>query len=570
MSSTPCSPPRTGASSSISASISSAWRALSENVRANGVVQGGSTITQQLAKNLFLTNERSMERKIKEAYLALWLEMNLSKKEILQLYLDRAYLGGGTFGIAAAADFYFDKSIKDVTLSEAAMIAGLFKAPGHLAPHINLPAARGRANVVLSNMVDSGFATEGQVLHARLNPATAVDRGGRDSPDYFLDWAFEEVKRLAPATGRRRSWRAPRIDLDIQRAAEESLEYHLRQYGNDYGASEGAIVVLENNGAVRAIVGGRDYARSQFNRATRALRQTGSSFKTYVYTAAMEAGFTPNSVVPTAPITWAGWSPQNYNARLFRQRHLTSALVRSINTVPVRLTRDHLSVETVKNMTVAMGVESDLGNHRTMVLGTSGITVLDQATGYGTLANGGYAGMRHGITQLMTHGGEVVYDRQRDAPPPRRVVSEQAVAAMNSILVQIPEWGTGRRAALEGIRSGRQDRHHAELSRWLVCRLHRQLHRRRLVRKRRLHADPPHDRRLAAGDDLAAPDDLCAPERRTEAHSRRGGAGRVEVTPLEMAKWRGGRRRATGRPCCPRAPRGLLQSMNELFRVPRP
>jgi len=429
-------------------------RAFNENMRANGVVQGGSTLTQQLAKNLFLTNERSMERKIKEAYLALWLEMNLTKTEILQLYLDRNYLGGGTFGIAAAADFYFDKSIKDVTLAEAAMIAGLFKAPGHLAPHINLPAARGRANVVLSNMVDAGFATEGQVLHARLNPATAVDRGGRESPDYFLDWAFEEVKKLARRDGPTSIVARTTIDLDLQRAAEESLEFHLRQYGSDYGASQGAIVLLENNGAVRAIVGGRDYARSQFNRATRALRQTGSSFKVYVYAAAMEAGFTPNSVVTDGPITWAGWSPQNYTRGFSGNVTLTNALVRSLNTVPVRLTRDHLGVDTVKNMTIAMGVEADLGNHRTMVLGTSGITVMDQATGYGTLANGGYAGMRHGISQMTTHGGEVLYDRERDAPAPVRVLSEEAVAAMNTIMVQIPEWGTGRRAALQGIQSG--------------------------------------------------------------------------------------------------------------------
>ncbi len=429
-------------------------RALSENMRANGVVQGGSTLSQQLAKNLFLTNERSMERKIKEAYLALWLEMNLSKKEILQLYLDRAYLGGGTFGVAAAADFYFDKDIKDITLAEAAMIAGLFKAPGNYAPHINLPAARGRANVVLSNMVDAGFMTEGQVLHARLNPATAVDRGQRDSPDYYLDWAFEEVKKLVDRNSPHAVVARTTIDLDLQRAAEESLEFHLRQYGPDYRASEGAIVVVENNGAVRAIVGGRDYARSQFNRATRALRQTGSSFKTYVYTAAMESGFTPSSVVSDAPITWAGWSPQNYTRGFSGNMNLTTALVRSINTVPVRLARDHLGIDLIKETTVAMGVESPLGNHRTMVLGTSGMTVMDQATGYLTLAAGGYVGLRHGITQITTHGGEVVYDFERDAPPPRRVVSEQAVAAMNSILVQIPEWGTARRAALEGIRSG--------------------------------------------------------------------------------------------------------------------
>ena len=183
-------------------------RAMSENVRANSVVQGGSSLTQQLAKNLFLSNERTIERKVKEAFLAVWLEMNLSKKEILQLYLDRAYMGGGTFGITAAADFYFGKSVKDLNLAEAAMLAGLFKAPAKYAPHVNLPAARARANVVLTNLVQGGFMTDGQVLQARLHPADIVDRGDRKSPDYFLDWAFEEVKRLDRQVGRALDGRA--------------------------------------------------------------------------------------------------------------------------------------------------------------------------------------------------------------------------------------------------------------------------------------------------------------------------------------------------------------------------
>jgi penicillin-binding protein 1A len=428
-------------------------RALSENVRANSVVQGGSTLTQQLAKNLFLTNERSIDRKIKEAYLSLWLEWNLPKKEILQLYLDRSYLGGGTFGVAAAADFYFDKTIKELTLAEAAMIAGLFKAPGNYAPHINLPAARGRANVVLSNMVDAGFMTEGQVLSARLHPATSVDRGDQDSPDYFLDWAFEEVKKIAPQGVTHALVARTTIDLDLQRAAEESVDFHLRQHGQSYNVSEGALVLAETNGAIRALVGGRDYARSQFNRATRALRQTGSSFKPYVYTAAMEEGFTPDSIVPDAPINWAGWSPKNYSRGYAGNIPLSSALIRSINTVPVRLTKDHLGVPRVIEQVKKMGVESELNGHKTMILGTSGMTVMDQATGYLTLANGGLAGTRHGITQLTTHSGEVVYDISRDAPAPARVVSEQAVASMNQIMVQIPETGTARRAALEGVRS---------------------------------------------------------------------------------------------------------------------
>ena len=288
-------------------------RAMSENVRANSVVQGGSSITQQLAKNLFLTNERTVERKVKEAFLAVWLEVNLSKKEILQLYLDRAYMGGGTFGIAAAADFYFGKSVKDLNLAEAAMLAGLFKAPAKYAPHINLPAARARANVVLTNLVQGGFMTEGQVLSARLHPADIVDRGDRKSPDYFLDWAFEEAKRHRRRSRGMRSMVArTTIDMNLQRAAEESVEFHLRQYGKEYGVTEGAIVVMETGGAVRAIVGGRDYGASQFNRATKALRQTGSSFKPYVYATAMEHGFTPDSVISDGPISWGGWSPKNY------------------------------------------------------------------------------------------------------------------------------------------------------------------------------------------------------------------------------------------------------------------
>jgi penicillin-binding protein 1A len=430
-------------------------RALAQNVRANSVVQGGSTLTQQLAKNMFLTNERTVERKIKEAFLALWLEMNLTKREILQLYLDRAYMGGGTFGIAAAADFYFDKPITDVSLAEASMLAGLFKAPARYAPHVNLPAARERANTVLSAMVEAGYMTEGQVLSARLRPATPVDRGDQESPDYFLDWAFDEVKRVATAAKIPHHSLIARttIDMGIQHAAEESLEYNLRQHGKSYGVEEGAIVVLDNNGAVRGMVGGRDYGASQFNRATKALRQTGSSFKPYVYTAAMEAGLTPESAVSDGPISWGGWSPKNYTRGYSGRMTLTTALVKSINTVPVRLAKDFLSVKPIRDLAYAMGVESPIENHKTMVLGVSGMTVLDQATGYLTLANGGFAGTRHGINQLVSHTGDILYDFDRDEPQPHRVLKEDTVAKMNSIMVQIPEWGTGRRAALEGIRS---------------------------------------------------------------------------------------------------------------------
>ncbi len=257
-------------------------------------MQGGSSITQQLAKNLFLSNERTIERKVKEAFLAVWLEVRLSKNEILKLYLDRAYLGGGTFGVDAAAQYYFNKSAREVNLSEAAMLAGLFKAPSKFAPHINLPAARARANVVLDNLVEAGFMTEGQVFGARRNPANAIDRRDERAPNYYLDWAFDEMKKLAntlPKTVHDRVFVARlALDVNLQRNAERAVEDNLRQHGRDYKAKQAAAVLMEHDGAVRAMVGGRDYGESQFNRATDALRQPGSSFKPYVYAAALQSG----------------------------------------------------------------------------------------------------------------------------------------------------------------------------------------------------------------------------------------------------------------------------------------
>ena len=427
-------------------------RAMSENVRANSVVQGGSTITQQLAKNLFLSNERTLQRKVKEAFLSIWLEANLSKKEILQLYLDRAYMGGGTFGIAAASNFYFGKSVKDVSLAEAAMLAGLFKAPAKYAPHINLPAARARANEVLTNMVQGGLMSEGQVLDARRNPANVVERTASETPDYFLDWAFEEVKKTAHGWPQTSFVVRTTVDLDLQKAAEESVEFFLRQNGKEFNVTQSAVVIMENDGSVRAMVGGRDYGASQFNRATSALRQAGSSFKPYVYATAMENGFTPESIVPDAPISWGTWSPQNYNRGYAGRINLTTALVKSINTVPVRLTKEHLTTKPIAALAKAMGVESEISLHKTMSLGTSGMTVLDQATGYLTFANGGFGHTRHPFTQILSYSGDVLWDYQRDGAKPVRVLSEQADTSMNTILAQVPEWGTGRRAELANTR----------------------------------------------------------------------------------------------------------------------
>lgn len=428
-------------------------RAMAENARANSVVQGGSTLTQQLAKNIFLTNERTLTRKIKEAFLSLWLEANLSKNEILQLYLDRAYMGGGAFGVGAAAQFYFGKDIQDVTLAEAAMLSGLFKAPAKYAPHVNLPAARARANEVLTNLVQSGMMTEGQVVGARRDPADVIDRGDVESPDFFLDWAYDEVRRVAASYDQKALVVRTTIDLALQGASEIAVETGLRELGKRYRVGQGGAVVIENGGAVRAMVGGRDYGTSQFNRATSALRQPGSSFKPYVYALAMESGFTPQSIISDGPITWRGWSPRNYGRSYSGRVDLTRALVKSINTVPVRLARDHLGIPKIAAKAVAMGIQSTVHANKTMPLGTSEVTVMDQATGYAVFPAGGFESDRHGIDQIMNYEGDVLYDHNRDAKKPKRVLTEEAAFAMNQILSQVPEWGTGRRAKLEGIKT---------------------------------------------------------------------------------------------------------------------
>lgn len=424
-------------------------RAMTENARAGGVVQGGSTLTQQLAKNLFLTNERTIERKIKEAFLAVWLECNLSKKEILRLYLDRAYMGGGTFGAAAAAQFYFGKAITDVNLAESAMLAGLFKAPARYAPHVNLPAARGRANEVLSNLVQGGLMTEGQVIAARLTPATVIDRAQVKAPDFFLDWAFDEVQRIARPFAQHSLIVRTTIDMGLQNAAEDSVESSLRQYGESFHVKQGALVMIENGGALRAMVGGRDYGESQFNRATRALRQPGSSFKVYTYAAAMEKGMTPETVVVDAPITWRGWSPQNYGRSYAGRITILTAIAKSINTIPVRLAKDKLGTDLIAQTAKSMGIETPLRTDKTMPLGTSEVTVLDQATAYAVFPAGGMQSRRHGISQILNYDGDILYDFGRDEPPARRVLSETANTSMNSMLTQIPIIGTARKAALD-------------------------------------------------------------------------------------------------------------------------
>ncbi|MBI5262546.1 MAG: PBP1A family penicillin-binding protein [Bradyrhizobium sp.] len=442
--------------------IAGTARALVTNAQAGGVRQGGSSISQQLAKNLFLNNERTIERKVKEAFLAIWLETRLTKNEILKLYLDRAYMGGGTFGVDGAAHFYFNKSARDVNLAEAAMLAGLFKAPTKYAPHINLPAARARANVVLDNLVDAGFMTEGQVFGARRNPAFAVDRRDENSPNYYLDYAFEEMRKLVDTFPRSYTERVfvvrTAIDMNVQRAAEDAVENQLRQFGRDYHATQAATAVADLDGGVRAMVGGRDYGASQFNRATDAYRQPGSSFKPYVYTTALLNGFKPNSTIVDGPVCIGNWCPQNYGHSYSGSVTLTQAITRSINVVPVKLSiamggKDGPKAGRAKIVEVArrFGIKAPLPDTPSLPIGSDEVTVLEHAVAYATFPNKGKAVTPHAMLEVRTGTGDPVWRWDRDGPKPRQAIPASVAADMAGMMSHVVSEGTARRAALDGI-----------------------------------------------------------------------------------------------------------------------
>ncbi len=430
------------------------FRAMVENARAGGVVQGGSSLTQQLAKNLFLSNERTLGRKIKEAYLAFWLEANLTKQEILKLYLDRAYMGGGVFGVTAAAEFYFNKNVRELTLAESAMLAGLYKAPTKYAPHVNLPAARARANEVLTNMVQAGLLTEGQVIGARRNPAVAVDRSQDQLPEYFLDYALDEVKKLArrnPKMARDRIVTVrTTLEPALQRQADLAVETTLRDNAKARDAEEAALVSVASDGAVVAMVGGRSYGESQFNRAVNALRQPGSSFKPFVYITAFMNGYSSSSVVPDAPLCIGNWCPRNYGRSYRGSVSLKLALTKSINTVPVRLAQA-IGRKKIIETASAMGLTHELEDVVTLPIGSSEVSVIDMAGSYAVFSNGGMKATPYAILEVKNSAGEVLYNRERDEPEPQRVLPLDKVEEMNDILVNVVEAGTARRARIDGV-----------------------------------------------------------------------------------------------------------------------
>ena len=448
-------------------------RALTVNAHAGGVVQGGSSITQQLAKNVFLTNERSISRKIKEAYLALWLEHHLTKKQILSLYLDRAYMGGGAFGVQAAAQYYFGKSARDINLAEAAMLAGLFKAPTKYSPNVNLPAARARANDVLSNLVDAGFMTEGQVYAARRNPATPVDHTEHGSPDWYLDFAYNEVKALAEE-GKLGDDRVlvvrTGLDTNLQLKAESVIEDELRVNAPAFHAHQAATVVAETNGLVRAIVGGRDYGASQFNRATDALRQPGSSFKIFVYlTALMTGKYHAATPIDASSICIGDYCVHNYDGESGGAMPLYRALALSFNTAAIRLSVKigeaywppkqsyHLAkiatlgrakiVETAR----AMGLTTPLTDTVSLPVGADEVKMIDMVGANAILANGGKRVTPYAAIEIRNSSGALIYSHDVNGPRPVQVMPADKIAEMNNIMTHVVTEGTGRAAQIPGL-----------------------------------------------------------------------------------------------------------------------
>ncbi len=427
-------------------------RAIYTNAVAGGVVQGGSTLTQQLAKNLFLTNERTLQRKVNEAFLSLWLETHLTKKEILQEYFNRAYMGGGAYGIEAGAQFYFNKSIRDVSLAEAAMLSGLFKSPTGYAPHRHLPKARERANEVLTNMVQAKFLTEGQVHDARIHPARAVQRPDRYEPGYFLDWAFQEVKKIMKNKGDFVLFVKTTVDLDLQRSAERIISRMLRLNGRAYRASQAAMVSMEaHTGAVRVIVGGRNYARSQFNRATNGKRQPGSTIKPYVYLSAVEKlGFTRHTrVLDTRGVRCRnGYAPKNAGGRYRGRIPMWLALQKSINVVAIYLA-NKVGRKYIYNKLKQLDIHS-IKAGCTMPLGSGALSILDHVSGYSIFPTGGIHVPDYVISEIRNSAGELVYSHDRDGAKSKRVFRKKSISEMNKMMRNVVlQGGTAPRAALD-------------------------------------------------------------------------------------------------------------------------
>jgi len=420
-------------------------RALVANILHRGVSQGGSTLTQQLAKNLFLTQERTMQRKLQEAELAIWLERKHSKAEILELYLNRVYFGSGAYGVEAAAQRYFSKSARNVTVAEAAMLAGLVKSPSRLAPNRNPEGAERRAETVLAAMQDAGFITEAQAKAGIAHPAQVATPAGAGTVNYVADWISEELDDLIGQIDQDITVETS-IDPKLQAIAEAAVIDELAAKSVKFNVSQGALVAMTPEGAVRAMIGGRNYGESQFNRAVTAKRQPGSAFKPFVYLTAIEQGLTPETVRQDAPLDVKGWKPENYTHQYFGNVSLTQALAMSLNTVAVRLCLE-VGPKNVVRTAYRLGISSKLDPNPSIALGTSEVSVTELVGAYAPFANGGHTAVPHVINRIRATGGnKVLYLRASD--PVNQVIEPKNVALMNTMMQETLLSGTARKAVL--------------------------------------------------------------------------------------------------------------------------
>jgi penicillin-binding protein 1A len=420
-------------------------RATAANVLHRGVSQGGSTLTQQLAKNLFLTQQRTLWRKMQEAVLALWLERKFSKTEILELYLNRVYFGSGAYGVEAAAQKYFGKPAREVKIAEAAMLAGLVKSPSRLAPSRNPDGAARRAQAVLTAMTELGFVTETMAKAALAQPARAVKPAG-GSINYVADWIMDVLDDLVGRVDQDLVVETS-IDPVLQAAAEKALVDELALKGQKFDVAQGAVVAVTPEGAVRAMVGGKNYAESQFNRAVAAKRQPGSAFKPFVYLTALERGLTPDSVREDKPVALKGWKPENYGHEYHGPVTLTQALAHSLNTVSVRLTLE-VGPGAVAKTAYRLGIASKLDANPSLALGTSEVSLLELTCAYAPFANGGNAITPHVVERVRTRAGKMLYAR---APQPLgRIIEPRYVAMMNAMMRETLVSGTAQKAQFPG------------------------------------------------------------------------------------------------------------------------
>lgn len=427
-------------------------RALWSNLLAGGVRAGGSTITQQLAKNLFLSNNRTIKRKAQELLLALWLEQKFTKQQILTLYLNRVYFGGGAYGIDAAARKYFGHSATSLSIAEAALLAGLVKAPSRLAPHINPDGAWERAQVVLGTMSAAGRLSEAAATKIRGEPPfIRTETAGRDVR-YFTDWVEEEARRIAPNARGQSLIIYSTLDPAMQRAASMAVERGLSGEGARRNASQAALVALDLDGALRAMVGGRDYGKSQYNRATQAQRQPGSAFKLFTYLAALEDGLKPSDRYVDRATVVGDWAPKNYSGTFNGEMSAQEAFARSINTIAVQIA-EKTGREKAAKVAQRLGITTPISPVASLPLGTEEVKLIDLTSSYAAVANGGYLASAYSVVEISTLEGEVLYRRR--PIPPRPVLTYPVVKDMSDMMTSVVLWGSGKNAALDRPAAGK-------------------------------------------------------------------------------------------------------------------